>query len=300
MSFRSPRGRARREPVTPPAEEPTAAVDEVRDRAVRLLDFLLDVHALRYPPIRDITAHQMFLLREEEVPAGPGVSVAGGGDGPWLRSQLVPRPPQPTVPTALRGIVGESLSPNVAPDLSELDDTEPLKPAAVEWVEQVWRPWSEVWAQVERSRGFFQKLFDARAEIERDRATLELLWGFWNVTWHHPSGPTLSHPLLVVPIEIVYDDAAAQLAVSPTGPPVLDLDFVADLPVADRSSLVELKESVEVCERRSKAGARAGRKRSSTGEPMCEAPEWLNPDSAAADIGISTATVVERSEVIAF
>lgn len=72
-----------------------------KDRVLRLVDFLAAYNAQKSPPVHDIAAYRLFLLRDGELPHGDGVRFDAGGEV-WLAVDFVDLPPPPAIPAALR------------------------------------------------------------------------------------------------------------------------------------------------------------------------------------------------------
>jgi hypothetical protein len=68
-----------------------------RARILSLIDFLADYDARRDPPVRDITTHEEFLLRDSDLPAVPGVSLTPAAEA-WLTVEFQDLPQRPDVP----------------------------------------------------------------------------------------------------------------------------------------------------------------------------------------------------------
>ncbi|MEW6754993.1 MAG: hypothetical protein AB1505_29015 [Candidatus Latescibacterota bacterium] len=142
-------------------------------------------------------------------------------------------------------VTPSTLSPLYPPnaDLPEDATEEDLQRAlALEaWVAEVWRPWAEEWAAIERSRGLYKELYGLRARLERDRDSSELVWGFGRLQWARQQ-VTIDYPPVTVPVEVGLDESGC-LQVAPAAHTELESAFVADMPLADRSAYLALRQS---------------------------------------------------------
>ena len=226
-------------------------VSEAQRRALSLLDFLEAFYRRRYPPVRDIAKYTDFLVREQDLPTVPGVTLTPGGRR-WLTLKLVAHPATPALPPDLAEYVEESqvsahTVPTVRPDVSDADERLLAQEILDGWITEVWEPWSEKWREIEKGRAFYKTAFDLRARVERDREAFELVWGFGRLRWTREL-EGIDHPLLTVPIEIDHDRADGSLAFIPAGAVSVEYAFLADLPIADRSGYLDRRRSAEEIE----------------------------------------------------
>ncbi len=96
---------------------------------------------------------------------------------------------------------------------------------------------AEQWGAIEKSRAFYKKLYDLRAQLERDRGGYELMWGFGRLRWKTSRG-AVDHPLLTVGVEIDLDPGG-RLSVAPAAPAEVEATFLAELELADTRALQE-------------------------------------------------------------
>lgn len=67
-----------------------AVVPEAKDRVLRLIDFLAAYDARKNPPVRDIAAYRLYLLRDADVPAE--VACVWTAPGPYRDTDYLASP----------------------------------------------------------------------------------------------------------------------------------------------------------------------------------------------------------------
>src|SRR5260370_17386241 len=94
--------------------------EEERARTLSLIDFLADYNARRNPPVYDIKAFDLFLLRDADLPAMPGIGLSPAAEA-WLTVDFLDLPQRPQVPGELMELLGDSatLSPHGRPQARE-------------------------------------------------------------------------------------------------------------------------------------------------------------------------------------
>jgi hypothetical protein len=139
---------------------------EERARTLSLIDFLADYDARRNPPVYDIKRYDLFMLREADLPPGPGIGLSPDAEA-WLAVDFLDLPQRPDVPEELVELLGDSatIGPDVRPEVRVMPDgaapgepaaagepgTEPdpaLVTAAEQWIAAVWEPFAARWAEV--------------------------------------------------------------------------------------------------------------------------------------------------------
>src|SRR5260370_17137445 len=100
--------------------------EEERARTLSLIDFLADYNARRNPPVYDIKAFDLFLLRDADLPAMPGIGLSPAAEA-WLTVDFLDLPQRPQVPGELMELLGDSATIH-PPDRPELRQT-PAPPA---------------------------------------------------------------------------------------------------------------------------------------------------------------------------
>jgi very-short-patch-repair endonuclease len=243
-----------------PGEQPGPAADtppgsEERARTLSLIDFLADYDARRNPPVYDIARYDLFLLREADLPAVPGITLSPAA-GAWLTVDFLDLPQRPEVPGELAALLGDSeaITPHARPGVRALPGSpEPAEPAAVpdpelaaaaeRWITQVWEPFAARWAEVTAAKTLHRDLFQQRELLAMDRESLELVWGFGRLRWRH-DGEVVDHPLICIPVEVKQDEATQRIRVSPSGAPEVEARCLAGLSLTDRAGFMTIRQSV--------------------------------------------------------
>jgi very-short-patch-repair endonuclease len=210
-----------------------------------ILEFLEAFYRIARPPVRDIGDYNTgFLLREAELPSVPGVTLVPAGES-WLVSSLIGHDPTPEIPEEFRDLFGGPLSPHERPAMSLEDDADDDAMATAlrfdEWTQEVWEPWSGRWQVIEESRRFYKNLYGVRAHLERDRDSLELIWGFGRLRWINSSA-SIDHPLITVPVDIQLDEES-RLTIAPSGPSAIENGYLSEINLADLTAFSVLRQS---------------------------------------------------------
>lgn len=233
-----------------------------RARTLSLIGFLADYDARRNPPVYDITRYDLFLLRDADLPDVPGVHLSPAGES-WLSVDFLDLPATPPVPEDLVPLLGDisTVSPysrpaiTVAPAAPAGDpdpdgipdpdgDPDPeLVAAAERWIAEAWEPFAARWAEVSAAKALHRELFQQRDLLARNRESVELVWGFGRLRWDHDR-ELIDHPLLTIPVEVEYDDRSQRIRVCPAGAPEVEARCLAGLPLADRTGLMSIRQSV--------------------------------------------------------
>jgi very-short-patch-repair endonuclease len=230
----------------------TATVDgstgsEERARILRLIDFLGDYDARRNPPVYDIRKYDLFVQRDNDLPAVPGVRLSPAAST-WLTVDFIDLPPRPEIPAELVAILGrsEEISPHARPSLlaDPVDDPDPeLLSAAESWIDTVWEPFAARWAEVNAAKALHRSLFQQRELLATDRESVELVWGFGRLRWAHDD-EVVDHPLVTIPVEVEQDESTQQIRVCPSGAPEVEARCLAGLTLADRAGYMSVRQSV--------------------------------------------------------
>jgi very-short-patch-repair endonuclease len=226
---------------------------EERARTLSLIDFLADYDARRNPPVYDIKRYDLFLLRDTDLPAVPGVGLSPAAEA-WLTVDFLDFPPRLEVPAELADLVGDSatISPHVRPEVrTRSDGAEPDEPdldpalvaAAEQWVMAVWEPFAARWTEVAAAKALHRDLFEQRERLATDRESVELVWGFGRLRWKH-DGELIDHPLISIPVEVEQDDVTQRIRVCPAGAPEVEARCLAGLSLADRAGFMSIRQSV--------------------------------------------------------
>ena len=226
---------------------------EERARTLSLIDFLADYDARRNPPVYDIKRYDLFLLRDADLPAVPGVGLSPAAEA-WLTVDFLDFPPRPEVPAELVDLLGDSaaISPHVRPEVrTRSDGADPGEPdldpalvtAAEQWVVAVWEPFAARWAEVAAAKALHRDLFEQRERLATDRESVELVWGFGRLRWKH-DGELIDHPLISIPVEVEQDEVTQRIRVCPAGAPEVEARCLAGLSLADRAGFMSIRQSV--------------------------------------------------------
>jgi very-short-patch-repair endonuclease len=222
---------------SPASESP----EEIRERAVSLVDYLLAVRALLDTPARTVPEADAYwqddLPRHEACVLGPDRP-----GGSWLQVGRPAPPPPPQVPAAVRRHLVWDLSPQTTPTLVTDADTSLPESVAAEfndWYETVWAPWSREAAVAEATRRLHDRLYDLRYKLDIDAARSELVFGHL-VLDGTVAGHRVHYPLVVTPVAIEYDPDSTTVSVTPQGPPRLQPDALAGLDDRRVADLLEL------------------------------------------------------------
>jgi hypothetical protein len=237
---------------------------EERARTLSLIDFLADYDARRNPPVHDISKYGLFLMRDADVPAVPGVRLSPDADA-WLTVDFLDLPARPEVPDELVGLLGDtaSISPLARPEIpvppdattsgwpdsaeitrhDQPEDGSELRAAAEQWIAAVWEPFAARWAEATEAKGLHRELFQQRELLATDRESVELVWGFGRLRWK-PDGEIVDHPLVCVPVEVTQDQVTQRIRVCPAGVPEIEARCLAGLQLHDRAVFMSIRQSV--------------------------------------------------------
>lgn len=223
----------------------------VRERVLKLIDFLSDFDAIRNPPVYDINTYSLYRCEQEQVPDVSGVTVTQGAEH-WLCVEFLELPNRPALPPELAGLLGAEgeISPHERPVLHTGDDDEVIDPSeqqlrarAEAWVATEWEPWSRQYLAVEASKKFYRDIFEVGDKQESERESLELVWGFGRLTWA-VGNVKVNHPLITVPVEVRRDEKTQELTVDPAGPAELQTLCFSELDLQDREALNRQRDAI--------------------------------------------------------
>ena len=111
------------------------------------------------------------------------------------------------------------------------------------WIDEVWSPYYLRWREVDQTKRFYRKVFEAAQLLRDSPETYELVWGFGEVIWVAEEFK-LRHPTFGLPVEIVRADSQ-QLSIVPTGPLELEMLPFFGLTVRDRAALTAKRSTLE-------------------------------------------------------
>lgn len=215
--------------------------EQAAERVLQLVGFLADYDARRNPPVHDIASYDLFLKRDGDVPEVPGIQVVPAGEA-WLGVDFLELPALPGVPEELVGVVSTAGLPPLERPVPSEDAEDDARARAETWLASVWDPWSETYRDAEAAKLLYRNLFEARARLDMERESLELVWGFGRLRWTN-GGVKVDHPLITVPVEVDLDGETEQLRVRPDGPPDIEVGCLAGLQLADKPALLAARQA---------------------------------------------------------
>ena len=249
------------------------AASTYRAQVLNLIDFLSAYDAQRNPPIRKIEDHGMFRLAGTSLPDHPAVRVRPT-DETWLAVDFIDLPPVPEPAPAITELLADQtritaeadpqLIPSPTPPTTRDGQQEPTAEQtraaeqarqewqqrtqpAQDWIETIWRPWSEHWKTAHAVKQLHRNLFEQRERLAIDRDAVELVWGFGRLRWTDGTGDkhtSVDHPLLTVPVEIDAVQGSEHLQVRPAGPLEVEGRPLIGLDVHDRSGYSVIRQTV--------------------------------------------------------
>lgn len=219
----------------------------VRERALRLFDFLKAIRTLREQPVRDLNRYSDQKWWQDDLPLAPGCALRQEDDetGAWLtvRQQQVPVPPHP--PDGLHQWADGPLDdPEAEPGLrtgAEPGATEAERQRRWQaWLEEEWRPWATTALLPHRVQRFYRTLFLLRQRLQREGDTLEFVWGHGMLSWQ-VGEERIYHPLLLTRLDIDFDPARAIIRLVPgAGPTIMEVEPLDGLDVAGLGAVTSL------------------------------------------------------------
>ena len=214
--------------------------DDTREQLAALINYLRDLHALRYPPIRSISIHGALRLDPRSCNELPGVELRPS-DSTWLTASLLTPPSEPELPADLIEAAVPRLTAGDRP-VARAGAENDARIQLEQWTTSVWDPWKREADRVELSRRLFLDLFETRDQVEVDGAALEVVWGFGRVRWREHE---LDHPLFTVGLEIEYVAEQARLDVRPTRSLRAETEILTGLPLVAQRQLFEAMAVIE-------------------------------------------------------
>lgn len=230
--------------------ETDAPARAVESRLRSVVAYLRELHALRFPPVRNVRSYNDLLLDESKVTnAVPGVRFDPRGPA-WLTVDLPSPPPEKSPPADVAQALIPRLIPLSPPVLRTDLELPPNEREEVtrkyrQWMASQWEPWQEEYRRYELGRQLYLELFSAHDRLDADRNSLELVWGFGRVRWKTGD---IDHPLVVAPMEINYDAGAARLDVIQSGTVQVTTGFLAGIPLVAPAQFNDACESLEKSE----------------------------------------------------
>ncbi len=209
-----------------------------RDKAIRLLDYLLKVAALRSTPIRDVEQYEKVLWLSK-VPRDRGCYTQAWGDDQgkgrdeWLEVQNRREPSLPPIPSCCSGWVDESalsskdqeprlLSqikrelphpqwredsdlPETIVQIQSLDEHPEVKQAWQRYLSTHWRSWKQEHNAWQALHQVYSTLFAIHQSQVRLGEEYELVLGLGLLLWQSPSGQRVRRHLIVADAFLEFD-----------------------------------------------------------------------------------------------
>jgi very-short-patch-repair endonuclease/superfamily I DNA/RNA helicase len=274
--------------------ERSAGDDGLRDRAIRLFEFLKSVQRSRFTPVRRLEDYKRegvvlwladlpdhFLLgpahRREELEV----------DAPALVADRPPWHPPPTVPEELKPWLADRIDdPEREPSLrteriyerpaddgsdsphtvvEALDDAPDVSQRFDEWLAQ-WRAWAAQQRELKPVRESYQQLYSMYMHATSQPEELQLIVAVGCLSWY-PQGHELVHRhVITAPASIEFDDHTARILVRPADPGgglTIEDDALDPAAIPDPARLQALRDAAAqtICHplERTEAGALARR-----------------------------------------
>ena len=249
----------------------------VRQRAVRLLEYLEAVRAIREQPVRDVAAYDDKRWWAGDIPEHPScVVTATGVDEPWLTASKAQVPPPPPVPDDIKSYLVGSVTdarrepafrpgflemfvgpkppgavPGDEPDPKEMDEwtrrhakADWLLGLLREYVDGPWQSWAQRARVALRARALYDDLFELRQRLQRESSFIELVWGHGILSWVTADGTRILHPLITAQVQLAFDADSGTISVEPEAlvPQHMDIDLLHGLRLRGFDLLLDVRE----------------------------------------------------------
>lgn len=177
---------------------------------------------------------------------------SSGGDADLVIE--LPRPHYiefPELDKALEGrLSNDGLDPFKRPEAVDKDGATPDSLGAEEGVSEsdptAWLEQWEKWAENERYRQLYEKMFDLQTKANQQADEFELILGLGSLYWPVPEGETIDRPLFTVDLAAVMDKHSGQIDVRLNGDVVSpELEVVPPEKMTDARFIVDVKAEVE-------------------------------------------------------
>ncbi len=219
-----------------------------KEKAIRLMDYLLRLANLRAKLIRDIAEYENVLWISD-IPHERGCfTQAWGRDeehepDEWIEVQKRREPELPAIPPSCRDWVNQSTlrnknnlpellpsitrqiqnpdwrdgsdQPETIPHSERLDDHPEIQRAWESYVEDKWLPWTEEDSAWERVHKIYSALFGIHQEQIRLGEEYELVLGLGLLTWQTPTGQRIRRHLLVADAILEFEARLGKFTVRP-------------------------------------------------------------------------------------
>jgi very-short-patch-repair endonuclease len=159
---------------------------------------------------------------------------------------------KPSLPENLVGWIDEAqLIPFERRDFEEkFDDDKNRVTELRNYIEGVWKLWSERVLPLYKANILYDQLFSLhqRLSVEGDR--IEIAWGHLFLSWNHSTGNTVHHPLILTPMNLLFDPIRRNMSLTPsqTIPTKLDLDCLINLEYPFKDELLKYTRIVNSAE----------------------------------------------------
>ena len=239
--------------TTPSNDAPVAAAskpDPIRDKAIRLFQYLSALAELRAKTVRDVASYEGRCFWFSELPCEKECYTPAWDGGEttdeehWLRVDKPARPnlPRPPVecehwfnaatleeisgePKLYDEIVDPKWVPGERQDGDESDSTPPPRlllsghpHVALAWgkyLETKWRPWSTQYQRWERVQKAYRKLFTIYQEQQRRGEQYELLLGVGVLLWSTASDHKVRRPIVTARVTIALERESGCITIAP-------------------------------------------------------------------------------------
>lgn len=229
-------------------DEAASRPDPIRNKAIRLFQYLGALAELRAKNVRDVTSYEAVFWfnelpceKECYTPAWNGGEAADEQN--WLRIDKPLKPVLSLPPaecehwfdaatlddvSAEPRLYDEIVDPQWLQRDRENDESDPTSPpylllsdhsrvaaAWSEYLETNWRPWRiqyQRWARVQRA---YRKLFAIYQEQQRRGEQYELLLGVGALVWRTPSGQTVRRPIVTARVTIDIERESGCITIAP-------------------------------------------------------------------------------------
>ena len=225
--------------------------DQNRAKAIRLIDYLKRLAALRTKIVRDLMASNEYaqVLWLDQIPREKGCFTRSWGEDEeysedvWIEVKTTREPELPEVPLICRDwvnreslrntddlpelmntIIIQSEKPVLQKDISQaqlfgntaqIENHPNIKKAWENYLEQKWIPWAEEYKKWESVHRVYSTLFAIHQEQLRLGEKYELILGFGLVTWQTPSNQLVRRHLVVANALLEFEAKLGKFVVRP-------------------------------------------------------------------------------------
>ncbi len=195
-------------------------LNEGRGTLKQVFTYLEALNDRRNPPLRDIDKYDVRIFLSS-LPSHPAVSWGGEEFVLKVKRPTMTAPPAPPQaisqwlnegwmnPSNTPTVVKERVANDGVPIAFDADPNRVLDYASWQSAWKIWAPTRLVENAVEK---LYQNLYEQYSLLERDADRFELVLGDGMIRWDLPEG-RVNHPLLILPVEIVFDAPNAEFTV---------------------------------------------------------------------------------------